>query len=204
MIETAVAPERISFPRRMGQPEEMPRRTCFSDLVRKAFVKTSETRGSVVMFSSPDRDSGVSYIASCVAVELAQAPERILLADARAIHLLSQAACDDIAGFTKRIGEGKVWVLGMDEVRTAIAPSMPGLSWRIADMLDQLRAEFTHIVIDGPAINHGKDAVALASAVDGVIFVAKAGSTEQNDLIRSSKKITDAGGRVLGSVLNFH
>ena len=47
-----------------------------------------------------------------------------------------------------------------------------------------------------------RDNLLLASAVDGVILVAKAGSTGFRDLARTKNLLEGAGAKVLGVVLN--
>ena len=62
------------------------------------------------------------------------------------------------------------------------------------------RADF--VICDSSPVLLIPDNLLLASAVDGVILVAKAGSTGFRDLARAENLLEGAGAKVLGVVLN--
>jgi Mrp family chromosome partitioning ATPase len=63
-------------------------------------------------------------------------------------------------------------------------------------------ASFNHVVIDSPPSASFTDAVLVASLVDGVILVTHGGKTSRNVVRRTRQILQDAGGRILGVVLN--
>ncbi len=65
-----------------------------------------------------------------------------------------------------------------------------------------LRNQYAWILMDAPPVLVVNDAAVLASMVDGTILLADAGSTRLEALDRASSAVHDAGGKVLGIVLN--
>ncbi len=69
-------------------------------------------------------------------------------------------------------------------------------------LLRDLKAEFDVIVLDTPPVLVSADAATLAASADGVIMVIRAGQTDRGAAELARQRVTTAGGRVLGAVLN--
>jgi Mrp family chromosome partitioning ATPase len=69
-------------------------------------------------------------------------------------------------------------------------------------LLHELRAEFDVIVLDTPPVLVSADAATLAASADGVILVVRAGQTDRGAAELARQRVTSAGGRVFGAVLN--
>ena len=69
-------------------------------------------------------------------------------------------------------------------------------------LLRDLRAQFDVIVLDTPPVLVSADAATLAASADGVVMVIRAGQTDRGAAELASQRVTSAGGRVLGVVLN--
>ncbi len=69
-------------------------------------------------------------------------------------------------------------------------------------LLDKVSNEYNIILIDSPAARWYADAVALAPAVDGVILIIAAGVTGKGIIKTVIESINNAGGEILGTVLN--
>jgi capsular exopolysaccharide synthesis family protein len=69
-------------------------------------------------------------------------------------------------------------------------------------LLTLVGVSFNHVVIDSPPSASFTDAVLVSSLVDGVILVAHGGKTSRNVVRRTRQILRDAGGRILGVVLN--
>jgi succinoglycan biosynthesis transport protein ExoP len=69
-------------------------------------------------------------------------------------------------------------------------------------LLHQLRAEYDVIVLDTPPVLVSADAAMLSTSADGVILVVRAGQTDRDAAELARQRVTSAGGRVLGAVLN--
>ena len=69
-------------------------------------------------------------------------------------------------------------------------------------LLMELRTEFDVILLDTPPVLVSADAATLAASADGVILVVRAGQTNRGAAELAGQRVTAAGGRVLGAVLN--
>jgi succinoglycan biosynthesis transport protein ExoP len=69
-------------------------------------------------------------------------------------------------------------------------------------LLLQLKTEYDLIVLDTPPVLVSADAATLAASADGVILVVRAGQTDRGAAELARQRVSSAGGRVLGAVLN--
>jgi polysaccharide biosynthesis transport protein len=69
-------------------------------------------------------------------------------------------------------------------------------------LLVQLKTEYDVIVLDTPPVLVSADAATLAGSADGVIMVVRAGQTDRGAAELARHRVSAAGGRVLGAVLN--
>jgi capsular exopolysaccharide synthesis family protein len=78
------------------------------------------------------------------------------------------------------------------------------LSVYIKDVFAEVKEvrEFDYIIIDTPPILPVMDAVELSTHVDGVLLVYEAGKVPKMALRRARTHILNAGGRIIGTVLN--
>jgi protein-tyrosine kinase len=68
--------------------------------------------------------------------------------------------------------------------------------------LTSMRAVFDYIILDGPPVPIFSEARVLCTKVDGVVMVIEAGKTREQVAVRAKKDLEEAGGKVLGVVLN--
>jgi Mrp family chromosome partitioning ATPase len=66
----------------------------------------------------------------------------------------------------------------------------------------ELSQRFDLVLIDSPPVLPVADAMILSSYVDGVLIVVSAGQTRRGELRRTAEKLAQAGGPVVGTVLN--
>ena len=66
----------------------------------------------------------------------------------------------------------------------------------------ELRQNFEHLVLDSPPLLMVTDATVLSTLVDGVLLVVESGTTARGALIRARRILENAGGKILGAVLN--
>jgi capsular exopolysaccharide synthesis family protein len=69
-------------------------------------------------------------------------------------------------------------------------------------LLLQLRTQYDVIVLDTPPVLVSADAATLAASADGVILVVRAGQTDRGAAELARQRVSSAGGRVFGAVLN--
>jgi receptor protein-tyrosine kinase len=75
-------------------------------------------------------------------------------------------------------------------------------SEQMGELLQRLRTHFDMVVVDSPPIIPVADSVALAARCDGVVVVARAGSTHRDRLVEAVRQVERSGGRFLGILIN--
>ncbi|HEV8399061.1 MAG TPA: polysaccharide biosynthesis tyrosine autokinase [Gemmatimonadales bacterium] len=73
---------------------------------------------------------------------------------------------------------------------------------RMPRLLEQLRDQFDLVLIDSPPVLATAEAVVLASSVDGVLLVVRAGQTNRDLVEQAMRQIKGVGARLVGAVLN--
>jgi polysaccharide biosynthesis transport protein len=68
-------------------------------------------------------------------------------------------------------------------------------------LLNRCREEGYHVILDAPPVLPVTDPVILASQVDGVLLVASVGQTTKESCRLAIQRLTAAGGKILGIVL---
>jgi capsular exopolysaccharide synthesis family protein len=69
-------------------------------------------------------------------------------------------------------------------------------------LLSDLRRDFQVIILDTPPVLVSADAATLAGSADGVILVVRAGQTDRGAAELARQRVSSAGGKVVGAVLN--
>ncbi len=150
------------------------------------------------------------------AIALAQKGGRVLLMDAD----LRRPSIHKTFGMPSRAGLSNVLTGNATLEQTIIrSPILPGLfllpagtlppnpaellaSSNIREMLDQLRQQYDHVVIDSPPTLSVTDAVVLSPKADAVVLVIRAGQTTKQALRRSRDLLFQVNARVAGVLLN--
>jgi capsular exopolysaccharide synthesis family protein len=93
-----------------------------------------------------------------------------------------------------------LWVLpaGPEAPNPADLLSSPAMR----QVLEQLRARFTHVLLDSAPLLLVTDPTLLSGLVDGTVLVVESGVMARRGLARAHKILQSAGGRLLGAVLN--
>lgn len=110
-----------------------------------------------------------------------------------------------------RVGEGidevltpvtdGLWLAGQTN---SVEPGHRGMlaTARVRHFVDTLAEKADVVLFDSSPVMLIQDSLFLAAAVDGVILVAKAGSTSGRDLARAKAMLEGVGARILGVVIN--
>jgi Mrp family chromosome partitioning ATPase len=69
------------------------------------------------------------------------------------------------------------------------------------DVVEELRGRFSLVLIDSPPVAHLADASILASVSDGVIVVARVGTTARSDLVAAGANLRHSPTPIVGSVV---
>jgi capsular exopolysaccharide synthesis family protein len=169
-----------------------------------------------VMITSARPGEGKTFIASNLAVSLAQNGSRVILVDADlrkpSLHYVFELPLGP--GFTNLVLdqtsaiEDFLQPTGVENLRVltcGIVPPNPAEllgSPRAAAVMEQLAQYADIVVYDTPPAATVVDAIVIGPRVNAVLHVIKAGST-RIDLVRRCKALLERGGaHILGPVLN--
>lgn len=170
----------------------------------------------VIMITSALPQEGKTTTSINCAVVLAQKGVRVLLIDAD----LRRPSIHKTLGMGPHSGLSNVLTgsttLEQAITRTTILPNLFVLaagtpppnpaellaSSHMKDVLDRLREQYDHIVIDTPPSLSVTDAVVLSPRADAVVLVIRSGQTTKHALRRSRDILTQVNARVVGVLLN--
>src|SRR5271166_5070302 len=170
----------------------------------------------VIMVTSALPQEGKTTTSINCAVVLAQKVIRVLLIDAD----LRRPSIHKTLGMGPRSGLSNV-LTGSATLEQAItrSPILPNLSilpagtpppnpaellasTNMRDVLEQLRGQYDHIVVDTPPTLSVTDAVVLSPRADAIVLVIRSGQTTKNALRRSRDILTQVNAKVVGVLLN--
>jgi exopolysaccharide transport family protein len=170
----------------------------------------------VILITSALPQEGKTTTSINSAIVLAQKGTRVLLIDAD----LRRPAIHKTLGMGPRSGLSNV-LTGSINVQQAIvrSPLLPSLyvlpagpsppnpaellaSSAMKDVLEELRNQFDHIVIDTPPTLSVTDAVVMSTRSDAVVLVIRSGHTTKQALRRSRDILLQVNAKVSGVLLN--
>ena len=170
----------------------------------------------VIMVTSALPQEGKTTTSINCAVVLAQKGVRVLLIDAD----LRRPSIHKTLGMGPRSGLSNV-LTGSSNLEQVITrpPILPNLhvlpagtpppnpaellaSANMRDVLDQLREQYDHIVVDTPPSLSVTDAVVLSQRADAVVLVIRSGQTTKQALRRARDILARVNAKVVGVLLN--
>ena len=169
----------------------------------------------VIMITSAPQEGKTTTSINC-AVVLAQKGIRVLLIDAD----LRRPSIHKTLGMGPRSGLSNV-LTGSATLQQTItrSPVLPNLfvlpagtpppnpaellaSTNMRDVLEELRGQYDHIVVDTPPTLSVTDAVVLSPRADAIVLVIRSGQTTKQALRRSSDVLLQVNAKVSGVLLN--
>lgn len=177
----------------------------------------SQKQMKSILITSPHDGDGKSTLAVNLATAFANTSSRVVLIDLdhRRPSLHEHFSAQLAPGFSDALNDNiPLDKLSVSTPRLAATlrvlpagtcPNDPAAfvaSPKLASVIQQLRASADIVLLDAPAVMPAADALSASSAVDGVIVVAKAGQTKQDDFVDTIQAVTRAGGTPIGVVLN--
>ncbi len=172
-------------------------------------------KNNIIMIAGASSESGKTFIASNLAVVLADAGKKILLIDAdlRKGSLYRHFGVGRENGLTEYISGvspvekiiQKIESASIDFISTGIIPPNPAellLHERFGKLLESLAGNYEYIIIDSPPILTVTDASIIASKAGVTLMVVKAGHDSIRELEQSIKRLAQSGVSVKGAVFN--
>lgn len=180
-----------------------------------------------LLFMTPDRPlkrllvtsssprEGKTTVATNTAIAMAQAGSRTLLIDTD----MRRPRIHRAFGMANDTGVSSV-IMGQASLDEAIRPSSVENLFvlpcgpippnpaelihtaRFRELLAELDGRFERIIFDSPPVGAVADALILASAMDGVVMVCKAGKTLRDHAERTKASLQDVNARLFGVVIN--
>lgn len=74
-------------------------------------------------------------------------------------------------------------------------------SWRMKELLQNLKPQFDYLILDAPPVTPLTDAAVLSSQVDGVLFVVKTAKTQREAVQHAESLLLQAKANILGYIL---
>nr|HID58044.1 polysaccharide biosynthesis tyrosine autokinase [Desulfobacterales bacterium] len=169
----------------------------------------------VILVSSSGPREGKTITSTNLSIAMAQSGSRVILLDCD----MRRPKIHKVFGIKRDKGMSNILVGGCSFEEALIHPNIPNLdivpcgpippnpaeivgSNRMETLLNSLRKDYTHIIIDSPPITAVTDAVVLARFVDGVILVVRAGDTPREVVLNGIGQLQGVNARILGALLN--
>lgn len=175
----------------------------------------SERSLTSILITSSNPGEGKSTTLTNLAISLAETGQKTLVIDTDlrrpTIHALF--GIPRAPGFTDLVAEEendataihRDIVPNLDVITCGTAVKHPSRFFghqSTIDTVTSLRDKYAWILMDAPPVLVVNDAGVLAGMVDGTILIVEAGNTRLEALDRAAAAVHDAGGNVLGVVLN--
>jgi Mrp family chromosome partitioning ATPase len=108
-----------------------------------------------------------------------------------------------IGGYVSQLSRRNLALVsaGSDASRDLVQRDL-AVSERVRERLQELRADFDYVLVDGTSLDAGDESIILAGAVDGIVLVLKTHSTRKERTRGRVQELKSAGVRILGAVLN--
>jgi hypothetical protein len=171
--------------------------------------RKNDEGGVVIALSSSNSGEGVTYVARALLRELAKCEltsvAGVNVSFLRKLHEPTvEAIRTSIARHSNRTPQD-----GEEAGATAASLAMQRrrspweASWQYRrDCIGLLREEFDYTIIDCPSLGESGDLLGIAPFVDGVILVVEANRTRRDQPRQAEQRISAAGGKLLGYILN--
>lgn len=187
-----------------------------ASLVRKVFLDAKNSRTHAVMFSGVARGAGCTWTCAQAAKALASSVTgNVCVVDANfvapALHEhffaearsgLSDAVFESKRAkeFAERVGERNLWlVTAGNQGKQAQGLSNGAI---LQSHLRELKSEFDYLLIDGPTLTSGPQAVSIGRTGDGAILVLKSTGIAPDLLVKAKRQLETARVPLFGVVLN--
>jgi protein-tyrosine kinase len=226
-LEWAEKERQASHPVRVPEPlsarrRESPKRTWtgpalkpYEDLKTNLLTRYPDGSIKTILFAGTAHGDGTSKTIINFAATLASDSQlKVLLIDVnlRTPSLHAVFRIDPIPGLSDlvanngrgarpiKVGPGNLHVIPCGGPHSG--PATLFGSNRFDQFLKRMRESYDFVVLDAPPIQGSSDCRVLCAKVDGVVLVIEAGKTRQHVALNAKRHLEEAGGKLLGVVLN--
>lgn len=176
-----------------------------------------ETKNNVLMISSPSPGAGKSFIASNLAVVMAQAGQRVLLIDAdmrkgslhkmiggRAEHGLSELISGQLEtpqAIRPVNGVNQLFFIARGKVPPN--PSELLMHANFAALLEKVKSRYDLIIIDTPPVLAVTDAAVIGHHVGTSLMVVRFGINQAREIALAKQRLEQNGVPIKGAIFNL-
>jgi tyrosine-protein kinase Etk/Wzc len=174
-----------------------------------------EAHNNIIMITGPSPGVGKTFVASNLAIVMADAGKKILLIDAD----MRKGAINKMFGVKRENGLSevildtisvqdatrKIPLANIDFIPTGTIPPNPSellLHERFTQLLARLVTQYDLIIIDSPPILAVTDATIIGQMSGAVLMVIKAGLHNKRELEQSIKRFSQSGVAIRGFIFN--
>ena len=189
----------------------------FDNLKANLISRYDTTKAKSIMFNGICHGSGCSTTALNFANSLTVDPKRkVLLVDFKLKlplphRVYHHAKAPDISGLIadgkhlmsqiEKIGSGNLYVISCG-ARSLAGPAGIFESSEFERFVRLIYDNFDYLIFDVPPVLLYSEFRILCSKMDGVVLILEAGNARRQVALRAKKEIEEAGGRILGVVIN--
>lgn len=192
-----------------------PHAEAYRFLVTDLLLTTSEEPAKAIMVATAKPGQGGTSTICNLAITMAQAGRRVVLIDAD----MRRPSLHNVFGLSNEIGlstllqdahelEDVLQPTDVDQLYLITAGPPPDNPWqllrsaRMRELVERLKDENDFVFFDTPSAVVFADALAIASLVDGAIFVVRSHEAPAGSEIQIKNLLNKAKLRILGVVLN--
>lgn len=174
-----------------------------------------ESPNNRVLITGATPGVGKSFVSANFAATVASANRRVLLIDAD----LRKGHLNQYFGLSRKHGLSELitGTIGLDQairrkllpnldfMPTGVLPPNPAelvMSANFMQLLEQVSQQYDLVLIDSAPVLAAADTLSVAPQVGTVLLVARAEETHVGELAETNKRLSHAGARVTGAILN--
>ena len=171
---------------------------------------------STLVVTAPAQGEGKSLVLANLAVTFAQSGHRTILVDSDLRRPTQHTlwGLDNARGLTTMMLDDSALAspplasVGVDNLLVLPAGELPPTpadvlgSQRMIDIIGLLKARAQYVLFDSPPVLAAADAALLASRLDGVLLVVRAGHTRREHAARAREALARVHARIVGAVLS--
>lgn len=179
------------------------------------FFRCQKLGHKIVQITSPEPQDGKTTLAANLSLAMAHAGKKVLLIDAdlrcpklhKIFRLRHEFGLSDVVTGEIQFENAlqTCEVPGLSLLTAGLTPSNPAeLLGNVAfeSLLQRLRADYDYIVVDTPPLIAVSDPCIVASRVDAVLLVVRAGKNKLATIRSGCELLSALGATILGTVVN--